>query len=127
MSTAIAERTTSATIGCTPDGSTAGGSWLTATIRPVGLICRCDADRLATLLDVLASASSVVVLDLQAARIKSARVARVVGQAAALLDARDGCLLCVGADEATRSCLERVEAPVAFVDPVDGADRQLAG
>ncbi|WP_066461355.1 hypothetical protein [Sanguibacter suarezii] len=127
MSTAIAERTLSATTGCTPGGAEAGGAWLTATIRPVGMICRCDADRLAALLDALASASSVVVLDLQVARIESARVANVVGQAAALLDARDGCLLCVGADQATRSCLERAQAPVAFVDPVAGSERLLAG
>ena len=125
MSAVIAERPATVaevvqlrpTAGCLPGGAEAGGAWLTASIRPVGQICRCDADRLATMLDALAGASSVVVLDLQAARIESARVARVVGRAAALLDARDGCLLCVGADAATRACLERAGARVAFVDP----------
>ncbi|SDD46464.1 hypothetical protein SAMN05216410_3362 [Sanguibacter gelidistatuariae] len=118
MSSLIAERTGPlAATGCTPGGAQAEGAWLTATIRPVGMICRCDADRLAVMLDALAGASSVVVLDLQAARIESARVADVIGRAAALLDARDGCLLCVGADGPTRACLERAGAPVAFVDP----------
>lgn len=102
---------------CPPGGAEAGGAWLTASVRPVGQICRCDAERLGNMLDALAGASSVVMLDLQAARIESARVARVVGRAAALLDARDGCLLCVGADALTRACLERAGARVAFVDP----------
>ncbi|PFG34242.1 hypothetical protein [Sanguibacter antarcticus] len=131
MSAVVADRRTNvekavppgSAAGCPPAGVESGGAWLTASIRPVGQICRCDADRLAIMLDALAGASSVVVLDLQAARIESARVARVVGRAAALLDERDGCLLCVGADDTTRACLERAGAVVAFVDPLGAGAR----
>lgn len=96
-------------------GPAQGGAWFTASLRPVGMLCRCDADRLAVSLQALAATSSVVVLDLQAARIESTRVADVVGRAAALLAAREGCLLCVGADGPTRACLDRAGALVAHV------------
>ena len=51
-------------------------AWLTAVIRPAGTFGRYDATRLRVLLDALSACASIVVLDLQAARLRSPRGAR---------------------------------------------------
>jgi len=80
-------------------------SWLTATVRPAGSFGRQDAGRLGALLDALSACASILVLDLRSARLCSRRAAAAVDDAAVLLEARGGCLLCVHADEETRACL----------------------
>lgn len=80
-------------------------TWLTATIRPAGSFGRQDAGRLRALLDALSACASIVVLDLRSARLRSRRAAEVVDEAAELLEARGGCLLCVHADDETRAHL----------------------
>ena len=55
-------------------------AWLTATIRPAGTFGRNDASRLRVLLDALSACASIVVLDLQAARLRSHRAGEVSGQ-----------------------------------------------
>lgn len=79
--------------------------WLTATVRPVGSFGRQDAGRLSALLGALSACASILVLDLGSARLRSRRAAAAVDDAAVLLEARGGCLLCVYADDQTRACL----------------------
>jgi hypothetical protein len=97
-------------------------SWLTATIRPVGSFGREDAGRLRQLLDALSSCASLVVLDLQATRVRSARAAMVVDEAAADIERRGGCLLCVNLDDDSRACLAAVGDHAILAGPVGSAD-----
>ncbi|RYV51499.1 hypothetical protein [Pengzhenrongella frigida] len=83
-------------------------AWITATIRPVGSFGRNDTSRLRALLDALAACASIVVLDLQAARLRSPRAAEVIEDAAWDLERRGGCLMCVNIDAETRACLVAV-------------------
>ena len=73
-------------------------AWLTATVRPAGSFGRQDVGRLRTLLQALAACASIVVLDLQAVRLRSPRAAAVIDEAAAALEAHGGCLICLHAD-----------------------------
>lgn len=82
--------------------------WLTATIRPAGTFGRQDAGRLRQLLDALSACASLVVLDLQATRLSSARAAMVIDEAAGEIERRGGCLLCVNLDEGSRAYLDAV-------------------
>ena len=52
-----------------PAAAVPQSAWLTATIRPAGIFGRNDASRLRVLLDALSACASIVVLDLQAARL----------------------------------------------------------
>jgi len=52
-----------------PAAAVPESAWLTATIRPAGTFGRNDASRLRVLLDALSACASIVVLDLQAARL----------------------------------------------------------
>lgn len=80
-------------------------AWLTATIRPAGSFGRHDTSRLRALLDALSACVSIVVLDLQAARLISPRAAEVIEDAAWDLERRGGSLLCINADAEARACL----------------------
>jgi hypothetical protein len=76
-------------------------TWLTANVRPAGRFGRADVDRLRALLDALSASASMVVLDLQATRLRAAGAAGAIDAAAAHLEARGGCLLCINADADT--------------------------
>ena len=89
--------------------------WLTATVRPAGSFGRNDVGRLRALLDALSSCASMVVLDLQAARLCSARAAQVVDAAADELERRGGCLLCINADDASLAHLAAAGAHAVVV------------
>ncbi|QHT57936.1 hypothetical protein GXP71_18820 [Cellulomonas sp. H30R-01] len=91
-------RTTSRSAGPTTWETT----WLTANVRPAGSFGREDVGRLRALLDALSASASLVVLDLQAASLRSGRAAEVIDVAAAELERRGGCLLCVNADDEAR-------------------------
>jgi hypothetical protein len=80
-------------------------AWLTANVRPAGSFGRSDAGRLRALLDALSACASLVVLDLAAARLRSGRAAEAIDEAAAAMERRGGCLLCVNADDETRARL----------------------
>lgn len=73
-------------------------AWLTATVRPAGSFGREDVGRLRALLQALAACASIVVLDLQAVRLRSPRAAAAIDEAAAALEAHGGCLICLNAD-----------------------------
>jgi len=87
------------------DAAADADPWITATVRPAGSFGRADAGRLRALLDALSACASIVVLDLRSARLRSRRAAEAVDEAAVLLEARGGCLLCVHADDETRAHL----------------------
>ena len=89
----------------TPASATSETAWLTATIRPAGTFGRNDAGRLRVLLDALSACASIVVLDLQAARLQSHRAGEVIQDAAWDLEHRGGCLLCINASTESRACL----------------------
>lgn len=76
-------------------------TWLTANVRPAGRFGRGDVDRLRALLDALSASASMVVLDLQATRLRAAAAVGAIDDAAAHLEARGGCLLCINADDDT--------------------------
>jgi len=80
-------------------------AWLTATIRPVGSFGRDDTSRLRALLDALAACASIVVLDLQAARLLSHRAGEVIENAAWDIERRGGSLLCINVSAESRACL----------------------
>ena len=73
-------------------------AWLTATVRPAGSFGREDVGRLRALLQALAACASIVVLDLQAVRLRSPRAAAAIDEAAAALESHGGCLICLNAD-----------------------------
>ena len=80
-------------------------AWLTATIRPAGTFGRNDTSRLRALLDALSACASIVVLDLQVARLRSLGAGEVIEDAAWDLERRGGCLLCINVDSESRACL----------------------
>jgi hypothetical protein len=99
-------------------------TWITATIRPVGSFGRDDTSRLRALLDALAACASIVVLDLQAARLRSSRAAEVIEDAAWDLERRGGCLMCVNVDDEARACLVSVGDHAILMGAVpDGVGR----
>lgn len=79
--------------------------WITVNVRPTGSFGRDDVGRLRTLLEAVAACASIVVLDLRSARLRSPHAAEVIDEAGAALEARGGCLLCVGADADARARL----------------------
>jgi hypothetical protein len=80
-------------------------AWLTATIRPTGSFGRNDTSRLRALLDALSACASIVVLDLQVARLRSLGAGEVIEDAAWDLERRGGCLLCINVGSESRACL----------------------
>ncbi len=88
------------------EGGEVDPAWLTATVRPVGSFGREDAGRLRSLLQALAACASIVVLDLQAVRLRSPRAAAAIDEAAAVLESHGGCLICLHADAAATAWLD---------------------
>ena len=80
-------------------------AWLTAMIRPAGTFGRNDTSRLRALLDALSACASILVLDLQAAWLRSPRAGQVIEDAACDIERRGGCLLCINVDSESRACL----------------------
>jgi hypothetical protein len=80
-------------------------AWLTATIRPAGNFGRNDTSRLRALLEALSACASIVVLDLQVARLRSLGAGEVIEDAAWDLERRGGCLLCINVDSESHACL----------------------
>lgn len=99
-------------------GTRGPAAWITATVRPAGDLGRLDAGRLDALLGALSLSASVVVLDLEVARVHSHRSAAVIDAAADALERRGGCLLCVHADDASRAALASAGAHAVVLAPV---------
>jgi len=91
-------------------------AWITATIRPAGSFGRNDTSRLRALLDALSACASIVVLDLQAARLRSARAAEVIEDAAWEIERRGGCLMCIHVDAESRARLSEAGDHAVLMD-----------
>jgi hypothetical protein len=91
-------------------------AWLTATIRPAGTFGRNDTSRLRALLDALSACASIVVLDLQVARLRGLGVGEVIEDAAWDLERRGGCLLCINVDSESRACLSAAGDHAVLID-----------
>ena len=91
-------------------------AWLTATIRPAGTFGRNETSRLRALLDALSACASIVVLDMQAARLSSPRVGEVIENAACNIERRGGCLLCINVDSESRACLSAAGEHAVMMD-----------
>jgi len=91
-------------------------AWLTATIRPAGTFGHNDTGRLRVLLDALSACSSIVVLDLQAARLRSHRAGEVIEDAAVDIERRGGSLLCINVSAESRACLSAAGNHAVLMD-----------
>ena len=100
-------------------------SWVTATIRPAGSFGRDDVPRLHQMLEGLCGCASLVVLDLEATRLRSPRAAQVIEEAADDLERRGGCLLCVNVDSDTRARLTSAGHHAVLVDRGAPSDPRL--
>jgi len=89
----------------TPAAAVPESAWITATIRPAGTFGRNDASRLRLVLDALSASASMVVLDLQAARLRSHRAGEAIEDAARAIERRGGSLLCINVSAESRACL----------------------
>ncbi len=103
-------------------GDTHEPSWLTATVRPAGSFGPADAARLGALLDALSGCASLVVLDLSSACLRGSQAASAVDDAARTLESRGGCLVCVHADDESRTHLSRAGGHAVLLDPRLGPD-----
>lgn len=91
-------------------------AWLTAVIRPAGTFGRNDATRLRVLLDALSACASIVVLDLQVARLRSHRAGEVIEDAARDIERRGGSLLCINVSAESRACLSAAGSHAVLMD-----------
>ena len=99
-----------------PAAAVSETAWLTATIRPAGTFGRNDTGRLRALLDALSACASIVVLDLQVARLRSPGAGAVIEDAAWDLEGRGGCLVCVNVDTESRDCLSAAGGHAVLID-----------
>lgn len=99
-----------------PAAAVSETAWLTATIRPAGTFGRNDTGRLRALLDALSDCASIVVLDLQAARLRSPGAGEVIEDAACDIEGRGGCLLCINVDSESRACLSAAGDHAVLMD-----------
>jgi hypothetical protein len=92
--------------------------WLTAVLRPAGLLSGGAIDRFVDTLMALADRANLVIVNLVAATIPApAALAKALRGPGAALSAPDRCLLLVGADEALLRELERQGGEIATVRP----------
>jgi len=68
------------------------------------------------LLDALSACASIVVLDLQAARLQSHRAGEVIEDAAWDIERRGGCLLCTNVSAESRACLSAAGNHAVLMD-----------
>jgi len=84
--------------------------------RHAGTLGRNDASRLGVLLDTLSACASIVVLDLQAARLRSHRAAEVIEDAAWDIERRGGSLSCINVSADSRACLSAAGNHAVLMD-----------
>ena len=99
-----------------PAAAVPSRAWLTAMMRLAGTLGRNDASRLGVLLDTLSACASIVVLDLQAARLRSHRAGEVIEDAAWDIERRGGSLLCINVSAESRACLSAAGNHAVLMD-----------
>ena len=86
--------------------------WLTAVLRPAGLLDRPGLDRVGLALAILATCSDMVVIDLTAATVTSSRdLAQILVAPAVELDQAGRCLLLRGVPARVRAELDSAAVP----------------
>jgi hypothetical protein len=113
----------------TPEDFAAEGSdqWLTATLRPAGVLAGEAIDRFIDSLTVLAENANLVVVDFGAATVPAPdTLAEALRRPGELLSAPDRCLLLAGADPALLRALDRCGGQIATVD-ADPAEVSIMG
>jgi hypothetical protein len=86
--------------------------WLTAVLRPAGLLDRSGLDRVGLALAILATCSDMVVIDLTAATVTSSRdLAQILVAPAVELDQAGRCLLLRGVPARVRAELDSAAVP----------------
>jgi hypothetical protein len=97
---------------------TATGVWLTAELRPAGVLAGRAIDRFIDNLMTLAERANLVIVNLVAATVpKPAALARALRRPGTALSGPDRCLLLVGADDALLNELRLVGGDIATVLP----------
>jgi hypothetical protein len=92
--------------------------WMTAELRPAGVLTGSAIDRFVDNLMALAERANLVVVNLVAATVpKPAVLARALRRPGRALSGPDRCLLLVGADEALLRELRLIGGEIATVSP----------
>ncbi|HET6211427.1 MAG TPA: hypothetical protein VFE14_01000 [Micromonosporaceae bacterium] len=105
-----------------------GDVWLTAVLRPAGVLAGGAIDRFVDNLMAIADRANLVIVNLVAATVpKPAALARALRRPGRALSGPDRCLLLVGADEALLRELRLVGGEIATVRPELTHRRELPG
>jgi hypothetical protein len=101
--------------------------WLTATLRPVGVLTGAAIDRLADELAAVAVGANIVVVNLVAAEVPDPNgLAEALRRPGQLLTGPDKCLLIVGAGKDLLAALDRCGGEIAAIDAGPDADLPAA-
>jgi hypothetical protein len=96
--------------------------WLTTIVRPVGTLNRSGADQVGAAISILAACSDMVIVDLSAARVATARgLAVALLESAVELDRAGRCLLLRDVPPQLRAELDRAAVPAIMVADVPGS------
>jgi hypothetical protein len=97
--------------------TTADDLWLTAVLRPAGVLSATAIDRLADEMTSVARTANIVVVNLVAATVPDVEaLATALKGPGSLLSGPDKCLLLVGADEELLAALDRVGGEIAAIE-----------
>jgi hypothetical protein len=98
--------------------SPTGDLWMTAVLRPAGVLAGSAIDRFVDHLMAMADRANLVIVNLVAATVpKPAALARALREPGVAMSAPDRCLLLVGADDDLLRELELVGGEIATVRP----------
>jgi hypothetical protein len=91
--------------------------WLTAVLRPAGVLSATAIERLADEMTSVARTANIVVVNLVAATVTDvAALAAALKGPGSLLSAPDKCLLLVGADDELLAALDREGGEIAAIE-----------
>ncbi|GAA1816696.1 hypothetical protein GCM10009682_42010 [Luedemannella flava] len=101
--------------------------WLTAVLRPAGVLSASAVERLAEEMTSVARTANIVVVNLVAAQVTDVEaLAAALKGPGSLLSAPDKCLLLVGADEELLAALDRAGGEIAAIETEPTPDADLA-
>ena len=109
-----------------PDATAKGQDqlWLTAVLRPAGLLAGAAIVRFADELTTLARSANLVVVNLVAASVPDPEdLALAMCEPGALLSGPDKCLLLVGASDELLAALDRCGGEIASIEAPSDIDR----
>jgi hypothetical protein len=101
--------------------------WMTAMLRPVGVLTGAAIDRLADELSAVAAGANIVVVNLVAAEVPNPdALAEALRRPGEMLTGPDKCLLIVGAGADLLAALDRCGGEIAAIDAGPDADLPAA-